>query len=173
MPSKHSNLYTPELHRRSSTILIGARDLKPTVAAHASTSKLCFLVNLSFTDSVIVTCIRLVLVGACLFAFFPTGGCAAATAAVAMAARAKARATWQQQQRQERGQRGNDSCKDNSKGDAARGDNAVMRTGYCGKGSGTVGSNDGGKSNGQRGNNSRVPWQWRQRQQGQQQEQQR
>jgi hypothetical protein len=66
-----------------------------------------------------------------------------------------------QQQRQEQGQRGDGSCKDDSKGDMAREGKAVTTTGYCGKGGGKVGSDGGGKSDWQRGDNSGVPRQWR------------
>ena len=73
------------------------------------------------------------------------------------AARARAEATRRQQKRQERGQWSNDSCKDDSEGDVAREGKAVTTTGYPGKGDDKVGSNGGGKSNRQHGDNSGVP----------------
>jgi hypothetical protein len=66
-------------------------------------------------------------------------------------------ATRQQQQRQEQRQRGKDSCENNDKGDAARERKAVTTTGYHGNGDGKVGSNGGGESDGQCGDDSGVP----------------
>ena len=42
------------------------------------------------------------------------------------------------------GQRGNNSCKEDSKGDTAREGNAVTTMGYCGNNSRKVGSDGGG-----------------------------
>ena len=49
------------------------------------------------------------------------------------------------------------SCEDDSKGDVAREGKAMMTTGYPGNSGGAVGSNGGGESDGQHGNNSGVP----------------
>ena len=89
------------------------------------------------------------------------GGCATAMRVEATAARARAGATGRQQQRQEQGRFGNDSCKENSEGDAARGGNVVTMTGYPRDGGGKVGSDGGGGSNGQHGDGSGVPQRWR------------
>ena len=80
LPNKRSNLYTPGLHGRPSTILIGAlkvTDLSFTVSIGALKVR-----GPSFTDSVAGTCILLVLVGDCLLAFPPIHSCDASCSLV-------------------------------------------------------------------------------------------
>ncbi len=55
LPNRRSDRFTPGLHGRPSTILIGARDSEPMIGARASTFELPFPFRLSITDSVIKT----------------------------------------------------------------------------------------------------------------------
>ena len=55
--SRQSNQYTPGLHGRPSTILIGARESEPVVSGRTSMSKLFPLLGLSPLRSVLSVCL--------------------------------------------------------------------------------------------------------------------